>query len=798
MLRNLGRTETSAAVSLVAALKRSIAHFMSHVLRSAGTTHEAGLHSLSCDHLAAHDIFEISDWLRRGLSSSLADPSPHPGSLLNASQVEHVLVLLEVVDDYLQLYNVIPLLSVRSDMDGLNLLALLFEVRFEAFGALGVSARVWQSLLKRYRSLRNAHAPNKDVCQALLRTADCTENQLPAEQYLKQELIFCEANQSVAACTPMSDGQFEAAQEFGGDLDRLLASGSIMEAPQLSAAINLLLLRADRSYEAKEAPLTAVKSTLVTLKIANDATFHTSLVSWFQKKLPILDDMSLADSMALLLGTECLSVGDFIRLIDDLDNSELPAQHDELVSGAVVFALRFFFSDEESRQEASQASRIESNTYSACFDLPRKDVWTKELWRREICNDHAQSFMGWIARCLCLQHDSPQYMRMLSTITSPLFLDALRHIMLQFEDLCQTAFGEIISAPATISQSMQALVAGIAQPPYPPQVFRVSGSDKNAILRTPDMEAEAIREIFIKTDEISLPFQQLAFMFATHSWDRSDDHVARTARVCLDCVKEAPSEGGWFWRQLIAKADLSVCTSIRLQAEHALLFFPSRTDAFVEALENSVTMSPVLCSEIVEATRMSIPAEGEASSARSILHHLNFVVVALDSAPLAHMDAIFEWLCAVLKVALLQHRSCCNPGTIGHVSLAILRIISNEAVQSRAMVDELAFDAGLYFAAHLNQSHVHLIRSRLGSRANSARIRFLLGTPTEQDSIFHLASSAKSPFSFSANTPSTSAALHSTSPYPLRKWELLPDATPNVGANDTALSLRLFGARKGK
>jgi mediator of RNA polymerase II transcription subunit 12 len=36
-----------------------------------------------------------------------------------------------------------------------------------------------------------------------------------------------------------------------------------------------------------------------------------------------------------------------------------------------------------------------------------------------------------------------------------------------------------------------------------------------------------------------------------------------------------------------------------------------------------------------------------------------------------------------------------------------------------------------------------------------------------------------------------------TVPYPLRRWEMLAESTPNVGENDTSLSLKLFQARRG-
>lgn len=45
----------------------------------------------------------------------------------------------------------------------------------------------------------------------------------------------------------------------------------------------------------------------------------------------------------------------------------------------------------------------------------------------------------------------------------------------------------------------------------------------------------------------------------------------------------------------------------------------------------------------------------------------------------------------------------------------------------------------------------------------------------------------------SENAPSSVTAPQ---PFPLRRWEMMQDATPVMGENDTSLSLALFGARK--
>lgn len=43
---------------------------------------------------------------------------------------------------------------------------------------------------------------------------------------------------------------------------------------------------------------------------------------------------------------------------------------------------------------------------------------------------------------------------------------------------------------------------------------------------------------------------------------------------------------------------------------------------------------------------------------------------------------------------------------------------------------------------------------------------------------------------------SSGSSTQRTTSFVLRRWEILPDSSSNTGANDTALNLGLFGARK--
>lgn len=142
----------------------------------------------------------------------------------------------------------------------------------------------------------------------------------------------------------------------------------------------------------------------------------------------------------------------------------------------------------------------------------------------------------------------------------------------------------------------------------------------------------------------------------------------------------------------------------------------------------------------------------------------------------------------------------------------------------------------------------HQCAQHLRERFNDPRIRYLFGSPSYDDAIqnncwLHITlpsqkpqlrrtggindpTAPTTPFNDATKTSATvSHGIHSggggggevggsqgttnankkqttltttatTTPFPLRQWELLSEPTPNMGENDTSLSLHLFAARK--
>ena len=122
-----------------------------------------------------------------------------------------------------------------------------------------------------------------------------------------------------------------------------------------------------------------------------------------------------------------------------------------------------------------------------------------------------------------------------------------------------------------------------------------------------------------------------------------------------------------------------------------------------------------------------------------------------------------------------------NPVLTSHPPLSIY-ILDTMALLS----DGLSYEArSLAIRALLDQ---HQIRDR--------RIEFVLGYSTLMEGDLLSISASASTCPGNSNQTHGPEFEEKNFPYPVRRWEMVQDAMPNAGENDTCLSLSLFGAKK--
>ena len=165
-------------------------------------------------------------------------------------------------------------------------------------------------------------------------------------------------------------------------------------------------------------------------------------------------------------------------------------------------------------------------------------------------------------------------------------------------------------------------------------------------------------------------------------------------------------------------------------------------------------------------------------------------------------------LLAVRKTSDAQKISSAD---IASILPLLFSILTQSGIEEFRTTSELLFDTAAYLSDDLSDEYrAHLIRSELAKYPDDPRISYILGPGPMTDSWLGLVTTNQTGASTPAarlgarpatpqrasGTPSQPKNFNPPIPFPLRRWELLPDQGSNTTANDTAISLCLVGARK--
>jgi mediator of RNA polymerase II transcription subunit 12, fungi type len=208
---------------------------------------------------------------------------------------------------------------------------------------------------------------------------------------------------------------------------------------------------------------------------------------------------------------------------------------------------------------------------------------------------------------------------------------------------------------------------------------------------------------------------------------------------------------------------------------------------------------------VVEATASSIPSTGVPHLGPILVEKLNSLVQYLQPDPsssLKHESSsvsaaspqpspsqsfkeVHLWLIVLIRLTVIHREmfSQAKPGSWDQARLlvALCALLQNERIQVHDGLYTYIADVASYFVDDLSEEQRSSIRRFLTDKPAkplSPFIRYLFG--------FHLG-----PTDWLWATQRGKVV-----PFPVKRWEILNEPTPNVGENDTSLSLTLFHARK--
>jgi len=249
--------------------------------------------------------------------------------------------------------------------------------------------------------------------------------------------------------------------------------------------------------------------------------------------------------------------------------------------------------------------------------------------------------------------------------------------------------------------------------------------------------------------------------------------------------------------------DRRVSSQIREHAEERLLSsIPSYAIPAVSTSSDSHPWAEARVRRyltIIEATAYSIPESGAQQLGATLVERFNGILQAveaedetskpasIDGSPIlssseAHTTRIHLWITTLLRLTII-HQGTLQSGKNGspdhaRLCIALASLFIDGYIQRDLSLLEYVFDVATTLVDDLSDDARAQCARFLKDRGHDSRLRYFFGCQDEPSDWLNAVSRGK------------------LIPYPLRAWEILAEPTPNVGENDTSLSLTSFQARR--
>lgn len=772
---------------------------------------------------------EVAQWLCDGLTAAREGTiSTHVDDRIFKGSVHTFRIAretLEQFEDFLGLSAIIRAASGSTvEAQFLATIADTINMHADVFAAMGVLDELVHRLCMQQQDLRRKLPLDKAVLLALSSLVQRVPSAASFRQTIASDLQFCETQSSAAACSPASDSMVTAGggvPESNEDINRVLASGNTMDEHLFMRMFGII---ADRAIKTGFQGLTCTGAWFSQLRRFDPATFDQLVQSHISRLVgPSSTVRTFVQFMAALVGSGCIKIDLPFRIIErHLNVSKEPATINWLAHIALELMLPlktmptiegslelYKFQLEQKLFCECKADDLSNMLFSYLGSIPTGVEFAVDE-RMVSFLRHQVNSRGNISVDKCLGK-----------------IDSLSNgapVQLVLDRLMNPT-GTVSPAAMTTMSRVQRIIASANEVSLQSCKLALKVCFLSASLRSDDKDnLSNVFQEAIERDSSVWPELVTALddqsIYGIHAWARD-----RATSLLSDFVSSAESSVKIEEiRRYLVAADI---TSLPAEAQggQPQTFF-SLNDHFSSICKLVDQIDPL---DVVQASQRQRVAFGLdvllQLTAKHFLTASETVVSSIEVATLTNT------LCH-----LLIHQRLQNQRGILEYILDVLSII----------VDDLSYE-----------SMGSIVRCLPAYARNDPRIKYLFGITFSPDAWLALASKvfaqqpAQPPQQAQASTPSSlprpshplpprpGGALQRTpssgnnntmtipsqggvlaqkpapptqasvaapapranyeikyNPFQIRRWEIMPDPTPNMGANDTSLSLGLFQARK--
>ncbi|CAK3785023.1 Mediator of RNA polymerase II transcription subunit 12 [Lecanosticta acicola] len=636
----------------------------------------------------------------------------------------------------------------------------------QSFAALGCLPPKFDRLWVRYRTLRSQQPLDRTFILALGALTRQLPDQTMYLQLLESDLAYCESQNSMAACSPASDSLVSmqaSSLESDNDMDAVFASGNTMDEQLMQRVFSRIVQRAGKPRLLEGDETSRICSWFNQLRAVDITGFNQLVKKYLRTSLQ--SSAQNEDSIkviASLIASSCLHLNSVVEVARDLKTPAASSKAIQLVSCAI------------------------SNE-----TLGPMEAFRFRARQRQFAKEHEAKVIALLTTSM----EDPRF---------PAHDQGLVDMVLDYA--VGTHAGDFAKIYTNALQKSSIYLGNCQR------------LVQNILQRSGNQDAAScdVRSLIALADPLSAVHCSAALAMSSRTEPKTDIQGA---------IMEAISHGCEVWPQLLEAAGQETIRGIYQWALDDVLNGVLGSDGTILPDQNRIQRRLDILDVAYHAEKGDDNARIVSSvtdKMRAIEHRLSslepYELGNHSTTPLLcsfqvllHLSILYAVSPSDDSDALKQSRS--------NLLSTLCSLMLQENLQTQQGLLEYIYDVASAVADTLPIETLSALTKSV--TAKDPRLASVLGITPSPDAWLNLASHPQAagtqqqrammrqsqPQQQAGRQPASATPSGSKAPvrpvgetkmvpFPLRRWEIMGDATPAMGDNDTSLSLALFGARK--
>lgn len=737
---------------------------------------------------------EVGHWLCNGFVASFSQSAqPDKGSVgMSSSQFDSVRALLEAAQDHSMLATALRLLLGSSNAELLASCADTVSLHLHTFAAMGCAVPLFNALLERLKALCETQGIGaRPLLASLSRLAPRVPGLEDVAAQLQSDLIRMDRSSAVDASSPLSDNMAMQLQDDETELNEQiekLASYTSADRPTMERLFQAIINRLQNCWGKADERQKPYCILLTRLRVFDTQHCDTLMRGWVQHIRKLTHRPTMVQIFPLLVSSGCLSLNTLFAT----------AGRDAMQSGSAIGFASIYM------QEILQLLMLAL--------VPNQFMTPEDCYRFRIIQeqakiDHAKELMllirGALAEYSISRNLQPPIEQPLDDDkTRAQFLELLRRLILADPKAASQTLS-MKNSDAKLSSLIENITTQLLVP-------EGGGGGQKTF--------EQVLEL---ANEFTLPFCQVKLSMNLAIDDSNGPDGAERLQSQLGLLSKALDNAidanNIMWTGMLPSLSPEITHYMKTRAEARFLeLMPSlkNSTSFDGINEQDISMAENLLAVIdmiirgtttSKSTQVSSVMVDKLVDLWEVLSSTNPEVAPLKHATLTH------WLPLLFSYLTLHASPSASAGesakvvneTRARAVLVLAGLVQELDNSPFPALSQRAFDLALVLVDNLaDDARLQCVRAVKDSTSDP-RLRYLFSfAPNPAENIM-LAHREKPPPGMGINERRAMAfglgmgmLPERLSPFVIRRWEILSEPTPNVGENDTSLSLHLFEARK--